>query len=89
MKNATKPFWALCVLIFAACFITGCPDPHWNRDKCAPPTKTEYDIGDTLDLAGSTITSIGEDAFSLCPSLTSVTIPNSVTFALNNSCAYI
>jgi len=33
MKNATRPFGALCALILAACFITGCPDPAAGPDN--------------------------------------------------------
>jgi len=42
-----------------------------------------------LDFSGSPLTTIPTGAFSESTPLTGVTIPNSVTFALNNSCAYI
>jgi len=45
----------------------------------------------SLDLSGSSITSIGgvlyDSPFFMCSNLTGVTIPNSVTIALNDSCA--
>jgi len=47
-----------------------------STGKALKDNETKYV---NLDLSGSTFTSIGDSAFSVCTSLTSVTIPNNVT----------
>ena len=62
MKNATKHLGALCAVILAACFITGCPDP-----AAEPVQKT--DLKAALDAAaaakaGVIVSEDGSDVFS-------------------------
>jgi len=47
MKNTSKVFGALCAVILAACFITGCPDPTADPDNpqvepVQPPRSVRY-----------------------------------------------
>jgi len=54
----------------------GASDANGSVGKTLRDNNTKYV---SLDLSGSTFTSIGNQAFDRCTSLTSVTIPNSVT----------
>ena len=52
--------------------------PNINADKVYQNILTKFEIG-------SSITTIGNNAFNVCPSLTSVTIPSSITTIGNNA----